>query len=144
MRIATLWQKALVVALLALMLVLVMPAKEASACSGCGCPTNYQVRCGDTLYSIGRRFGVTVWQLTSWNYIPNPNLIYAGRWLVIYPWCGQAPPPPPPHGQWYVVRWGDTLSGIAWRFHSSVWAIAQANHIWNVNYIWVGQHLWIP
>lgn len=138
MRFTSLCQKAVVVTLLALMLVLVVPAKEASACSGCGCPTYYHVRYGDTLYSIARRNGVTVWQLQSWNHIPNPNRIYAGQCLVIYPWCGGG------HGFWYTVRCGDTLWSIASRYGTTVWAIAHANGIWNVNYIWAGQHLWIP
>ena len=138
MNIASLWRKAIVVALLALMLLLVVPAKEASACSGCGCPTYYQVHRGDTLYSIARRNGVTVWQIASWNHIPNVNRIYAGQWLLIYPWCGGG------HGFWYVVRCGDTLWSIAQRYGTTVWAIAHANGIWNVNYIWAGQHLWIP
>jgi lysozyme len=137
MRITSLWQRAFIVALLALMLVVVMPAKEASA-SGCGAPVYYQVRCGDTLYSIAHRYGVTVVQMVAWNHIANPNLIYAGQWLVIYPGCGGG------HGFWYTVRYGDTLYSLACRFHTTVWAIAHANGIWNPNYIWAGQHLWIP
>ncbi|HNS50895.1 MAG TPA: LysM peptidoglycan-binding domain-containing protein [Anaerolineae bacterium] len=138
MKFASLWQKAIVVTLLALMLFLAVPAKEASACSGCGCPTYYKVRYGNTLYSIARWYGVTVGQLQSWNHIANPNRIYAGQWLVIYPDCGGG------HGFWYVVRWGDTLWSIAARYGTTVWAIAHANGISNVNYIWAGQHLWIP
>jgi LysM repeat protein len=142
MRTTTLWQRAFVVALLALMLFLAVPAKEAAACGSCGGPVWYRVRCGDTLYSIATRNGVTVGQMASWNHLANPNYIYAGQWLVIYRSCGC--PPPPPHGFWYVVRCGDTLYSIAWRYHTTVSAIASANGIWNPNLIWAGQHLWIP
>jgi nucleoid-associated protein YgaU len=140
----------LVVTLVALALLLFIPAKEASACSGCGCPAYYRVQRGDTLYSIGRRYGVSVWQLTSWNHIPNANCIYAGQVLVVYGGCSGGPPGGPPpgghpggHGV-YVVHCGDTLSRIAYRYGTSVWAIANANGIRNINYIYVGQRLFIP
>jgi putative chitinase len=42
------------------------------------------------------------------------------------------------------VQPGDTLSSIAWRFGTTVWALAQLNGIWNPNLIYVGQTLMIP
>lgn len=45
----------------------------------------YRVRYGDTLYSIAWKYGVTVWQLTQWNNISNPNWIYAGMVLKVCP-----------------------------------------------------------
>lgn len=45
---------------------------------------------------------------------------------------------------YYVVRPGDTLSSIAWQYGMSTWAIANANHLWNPNYIYIGQVLAIP
>lgn len=45
---------------------------------------------------------------------------------------------------YYVVRYGDTLSGIAARFGVSTWALARANGIWNPNHIYAGQVLYIP
>jgi putative chitinase len=44
----------------------------------------------------------------------------------------------------YTVRLGDTLSGIARRFGVTVAALAQANHITNINRIYAGQVLIIP
>jgi lipoprotein-anchoring transpeptidase ErfK/SrfK len=44
----------------------------------------------------------------------------------------------------YVVRRGDTLGSIAARYGTTAWAIANANGIRNVNYIWAGQRLVIP
>ena len=41
-----------------------------------------------------------------------------------------------------IVRCGDTLSGIAWRYGTSVWAIANANGIANPNRIYAGQFIW--
>ena len=43
----------------------------------------YTVRYGDTLYSLGLRFGVSVWSLAYYNHIPYPNWIYAGQVLWI-------------------------------------------------------------
>jgi lysozyme len=45
---------------------------------------------------------------------------------------------------YYVVRPGDTLAAIAWRYNLSTWTLARANGIWNPNYIYVGQVLVIP
>lgn len=42
-------------------------------------------------------------------------------------------------GQFYVIRCGDTLSGIAARFGTTVWALQQLNGIWNPNLIYAGQ-----
>jgi hypothetical protein len=45
---------------------------------------------------------------------------------------------------WYRVHWGDTLTGIAWRYRSNIWTLARVNYIRNVNLIFVGQELCIP
>ena len=44
----------------------------------------------------------------------------------------------------HVVRYGETLGSIAWRYGLPIHAIAQANGIVNVNLIFVGQVLVIP
>ena len=44
----------------------------------------------------------------------------------------------------HVVRYGETLAGIAARYGVSPWAIAQANGLANINRIYVGQSLIIP
>ena len=45
---------------------------------------------------------------------------------------------------WYRVSWGDTLTRIAIRYHTTIWTLARVNNIWNVNLIFVGQELCIP
>jgi len=45
---------------------------------------------------------------------------------------------------YYTVRAGDTLTKIAARYHTDVWALARANGITNLNRIHVGQVLCIP
>jgi LysM repeat protein len=43
----------------------------------------YVVKRGDTLYSIARRFGWSVWNLATVNHLRNPNIIYSGMVLLI-------------------------------------------------------------
>ncbi len=54
--------------------------------------TYYVVQPGDTLYSIARRFGTTVWAIARANGIANPNSIRRGQRLII-PGRGAAPNP---------------------------------------------------
>lgn len=106
----------------------------------------YTVRPGDTLFSIARRFGVSVGGIAMANHIVNPNLIFVGQRLVIP--AGYPPPFPPPFAPpaaaVYIVQPGDTLFSIALRFGTTVFAIATANNIPNPNVIFVGQRLVIP
>ncbi len=96
------------------------------------------VKPGETLFSIARLYGVDVSTLARANHILNPNHIYVGQRLVI-----PAQPAPPPAGV-YVVKAGDTLYSIARYYGTTAWAIAQANGIYNLNYIYIGQRLVIP
>lgn len=43
----------------------------------------YVVRCGDTLSKIAVRYHTSVWELRSMNFIPNPNVLYAGQRLRV-------------------------------------------------------------
>jgi LysM repeat protein len=47
-----------------------------------GCGTHIVQR-GETLYSLARRYGTTVWTLAMINHLPNPNVIYAGQRLIL-------------------------------------------------------------
>lgn len=117
------------------LLVGIMPVSAAPARQG----TIYVVQAGDTLYSIARRYGVTVAAITAANGIVNPNHIYVGQRLVIPTGGG-----PPTGGTVHIVQPGETLMRIALRYGVSVWAIARANNLPNINYIYVGQRLIIP
>jgi putative chitinase len=106
------------------------------------------VRWGENLFRIALRYGTTVEAIASANGIVNPNCIYAGQRLII-PGCGGGCCTgccgcAGTGGFWYRVRWGDTLSGLAWRFGRSTWAIANANGLSNPNCIYAGQRLYIP
>jgi LysM repeat protein len=53
--------------------------------------------------------------------------------------------PPAQSGVYHTVYWGETLSAIAVRYGTTVYAIMAANpQIWNPNIIFAGQVLYIP
>jgi putative chitinase len=101
------------------------------------------VQQGDTLTRIAVRYGSSVWAIAQANHIWNVDYIRIGQVLAI-PVAAPAEPVPAGCPRWYTVQAGDTLSMIAWRYNTSVWAIVQANGIWNANYIQIGQVLIIP
>lgn len=111
----------------------------------------YVVRFGDTLYSIANRFGTTVSALASVNGIANPNVIFVGRTLLV-PCVATVTPTatktvtvqPGCPGFVYTVASGDTLTGIARRFGTTVNAILSVNFIPNPNVIFVGQKICVP
>jgi len=57
---------------------------------------------------------------------------------------GPGAPPAPGHPVHHVVQPGENLTRIAMRYGTTVWAIAHANGIRNVNCIRAGQVLMIP
>jgi len=107
------------------------------------CARHHVVRVGETLSSIGRLYGVSAWAIASANHLSNPNRIYAGQWLCI-PKGGTIFPPPSTCGRYHWVTAGQTLYSISRIYGVSPWAIASANGIHNVNWIFVGQRLFIP
>ena len=76
---------------------------------------SYRVRKGDTLWGIGRRYGVTPRQIREWNNVG--RYISPGDRLVIWrsdaPQVALANPSDLRRGDFYIVRRGDTLWDIA-------------------------------
>src|SRR5690242_6793857 len=66
----------------------------------------------------------------------------------VYAAAGQGPNLRAPENNWnncwYVVRYGDTLFGIAARYGVSWWYLAQINGISNPNFIYAGMVLALP
>jgi len=132
----------LVAVVLLPMLLVPASAGAAPAVQGSG-QVIHIVQWGETLTMIAARYGTTVNAIVQANGIRNPNYIWVGQRLVI-PVPAPPPPPPPPSGCTYVVRPGDTLTAIAWRYRTTVWWLVSANNIWNPNLIFVGQRLRVP
>lgn len=109
---------------------------------------SYRIQPGDTMSSIAARNGISLAALERANpQVHNPNLIYAGQTLDIPGRSDsyRAPPSRPSGGSSYVVRAGDTMSGIAARHGLSLSALAHANpQVRNLNLIYPGQRLSIP
>lgn len=98
------------------------------------------VRRGETLTSIAARYGTTVSAIARANGLRNRNFIWSGQRLRI-PVRGGSSPAPASGGGVHVVRRGETLTYIAWRYRTSVQALAWTNGLRNPNFIWVGQRL---
>ena len=94
----------------------------------------YQVKRGDTLYSIANKYGITLKELKAINNLENDNLAI-GQLLNV------------PSGlslvSSYVVSPGDTLYSIAKKFDTTVDSLKKANNLTN-NMLSVGQKLIIP
>ena len=138
---------AIMTALLVLVLLVAMlpatalaaPQESSAALSGWGCSTYYTVQPGDTLSGIARWYGVSVHALAQANHISNPNLIFAGQTLCIPSGGSSGGSSSCQH----VVRYGQTLSGIAAYYGTPTRCLAQVNGIWTPNLLFVGQVLTI-
>lgn len=103
----------------------------------------YVVQSGDTLSGIASRFGTTFQKIAADNGIDNPNLIYAGTPLKIYGGGGNSGNGTGSTTSTYTVVSGDTLSGIAERFGTTVSSLVEKNNIQNPDLIFPGQVLTI-
>ena len=93
----------------------------------------YQVRSGDSLHRIARRFNTTVDALAALNNLEHLHRIVIGQSLRI----------PAAHDRYQVQR-GDTLGRIAQRFRTSVGTLVAMNKLAQTNLIRPGQVLRVP
>ena len=102
----------------------------------------HQVRPGDTIAGIARRYGISQADFVRWNGLSDGKL-YATTSLVLYN-PGTLPGTTSSGPQTHTVSQGETLSGIAGRYGTSSQAIASASGLASVNSIRIGQKLTIP
>lgn len=101
----------------------------------------HRVHYGETLFSIGRQYGVSPYAICRANGLYNCNYIRAGQRL----WIPSGwDPSPSACMAYHTVRRGQTLYGISRFYGVPPWAIAEANRIYNWNRIYTGQRLCIP
>ncbi|MEW6524403.1 MAG: LysM peptidoglycan-binding domain-containing protein [Bacillota bacterium] len=91
------------------------------------------VQSGDTLYSLARRYGVSVDALIQVNNIKNPDRLSIGMELLV-----------PSRITVHEVAKGDTLFEIARKYGVEVKTLTEANGITNPNLLRIGQRLIIP
>lgn len=106
--------------------------------------TKYTVKPGDTLYSIAKKYSLTVKKIALANAIKNSNLIHPGQVLLIPGIPAKNTSQPQPAESYHTVRPGDTLYAISKRYGVSVQMIASVNKLTNPNLIRIGQVLVIP
>ena len=99
----------------------------------------YVVQPGDTLWGIAQRFRVSPHVLAEANGLSPDAFVYVGQRLRIPDAGGEAA-----QFRTYVVRRGDTLTGIAQRFGVSLAELARANGLSTTSYVYVGQRLRVP
>jgi LysM repeat protein len=97
----------------------------------------YTVRWGDTLTAIAARYGTSVPAIARLNGIDPTNILLSGTTLRL-PAAGSGVAG---GGGVHVVRPGETLSGIAARYGTTVTALVRANGLPSANLILVGARL---
>ncbi|HHV51720.1 MAG TPA: LysM peptidoglycan-binding domain-containing protein [Clostridiales bacterium] len=94
----------------------------------------YTVRQGDSIYSIGRRFGVSPQRIADDNMLQNPEQLVVGQTIVIVTDAIR-----------HTVAPGETLFTLARRYGTTVGRILEANpDITNPAAIYPGQSIIIP
>ncbi len=98
---------------------------------------SYTVQYGDTLAQIALNNNTSVNELVALNNISNPNLIYAGQQLIIHT-REEGEEQGDTNHTLYVIKNGDTLTGIANRFQVTIQTLVEKNDIQNPNLIYAG------
>ena len=93
--------------------------------------TSHVVAKGETLYSISRKYGITVAELCTENNITQSQVLKVGQKLVI-------PAKALPTTESYIVAKGDTFYGIARRHNMTVDELLSLNKLKNSDTLKVG------
>ena len=120
-------------------LLVVVPIAALIAATPAPAAQRYTVRWGDTLTGIASAHGVSLHQLARANHMRLGSLLLAGTRLRI-PGHGHESS----GGHRITVQWGDTLSGIAARYGTTVTHLAAINGISPFGVLLAGSHLRVP
>jgi murein DD-endopeptidase MepM/ murein hydrolase activator NlpD len=82
-----------------------------------GTPDTVEVKKGDTLYSIAKRYDMSISELIELNGIDSPDQLYVGQVLKTT------------SNKYHIVKRGDTLASIARKYGTNYKALAQKNNI---------------
>ncbi|HNU76575.1 MAG TPA: peptidoglycan DD-metalloendopeptidase family protein [bacterium] len=97
-------------------------------------PVAYTIQQGDTLYSIGNQFKVSIDAIKYTNGLSDSAVLSVGKEIII----------PPASGLIHKVESGDTLNSIANEYDVPAQAIADFNYILDTGKLAVGTELVIP
>ena len=149
-----------------MILALLLPVGQvAAAGGGWDILGQHTIKAGETLFCIGRAYGVDPNAIATQNSIIYTNLIHPGMVLDIPdatktilpgPVCTAQfgtpvnPVEPPAAcggctcGHTYTILYGNTLTQISAMYGVDMWSIAECNCIFNLNFIRAGYTLCIP
>ena len=97
-------------------------------------PLTYKVKRGDTLYGIGKRYGVDYRKLAAYNRIKNPRLLPVGKVLKL-----------PLKRKWVRVKEGETLESLAEKHKTSKKMLIKLNpDVAAAGSVYTGQVIAVP
>ena len=91
--------------------------------------TNYLVKKGDNLYSISRKFKISIQELIRKNNIVEPYKIFPNQKIFI------------PKNYIHKVKKGDTLYSISRKYETNIFELSKINNIKDINNLVEGQKL---
>ena len=94
-----------------------------------GTPNTIEVKKGDTLYSIAKRYDMSILELIELNGIDSPDQLYVGQVLKTT------------SNKYYTVKRGDTLASIARKYGTNYKTLAEKNNIKPPYNLEVGQKI---